>query len=304
MIYCLLGQTASGKTSLALKLAKEFSLPVISADAYQCYKIMQIGTDKPSKEEIGSVPYYFYDEYEPDEDISVYDFQQKCRPILEKYNREGKDILVVGGNFLYVKALLFNYVFQKEDQKRKSPYETLSLDEMQRILKEKSLETYKSIDIKNPRRVLRALVQLDEGTSKKEIQNQNSGQPIYPCEFYCLNISKEEGNRKIDQRIDAMVKNGLVEEVTALYQKYNENSRPFSTIGYVEIIQAIKENRKIDSSVIDLIKIHTHQYAKKQRTFLKHQFDSITSGTKEEIEEILRKKIERESSFHISIPLE
>lgn len=293
MIYCLLGQTASGKTSLALKLAKEFSLPVISADAYQCYKIMQIGTDKPSKEEIGSVPYYFYDEYEPDEDVSVYDFQQKCRPILEKYIQEGKDVLVVGGNFLYVKALLFNYVFQKEDQKRKSPYEDMSLSEMQKILKEKSLETYQNIDIQNPRRVLRALVQLDEGTSKKEIKEQNSGLSIYPCEFYCLNIEKEEGNRKIDERIDMMVKNGLVEEVTSLYQKYDENSRPFTTIGYIEIIQAIKEKRKVDSSVIDLIKIHTHQYAKKQRTFLKHQFSSITSGSKDEIEEILRQKMKR-----------
>ncbi len=293
MIYCLLGQTASGKTSLALKLAKEFSLPVISADAYQCYKIMQIGTDKPSREEIGSIPYYFYDEYEPDEDVSVYDFQQKCRPILEKYIQEEKDILVVGGNFLYVKALLFNYVFQKEDQKRKSPYEDMSLSEMQKILKEKSLETYKSIDIQNPRRVLRALVQLDEGTSKREIKEQNSGMPLYPCEFYCLNIDKEEGNRKIDQRIDSMVKNGLVEEVTTLYQKYNENSRPFTTIGYIEIIQAIKEKREVDSSVIDLIKIHTHQYAKKQRTFLKHQFPSITSGSKDEIEEILRQKMKR-----------
>ncbi len=293
MIYCLLGQTASGKTSLALKLAKEFSLPVISADAYQCYKIMQIGTDKPSREEIGSIPYYFYDEYEPDEDVSVYDFQQKCRPILEKYIQEGKDILVVGGNFLYVKALLFNYVFQKEDQKRKSPYEDMSLSEMQKILKEKSLETYKSIDIQNPRRVLRALVQLDEGTSKREIKEQNSGMPLYPCEFYCLNIDKEEGNRKIDQRIDSMVKNGLAEEVTSLYQKYNENSRPFTTIGYIEIIQAIKEKREVDSSVIDLIKIHTHQYAKKQRTFLKHQFPSITSGSKDEIEEILRQKMKR-----------
>ncbi len=289
----MLGQTASGKTSLALKLAKKFSLPVISADAYQCYKIMQIGTDKPSKEEIGSVPYYFYDEYEPDKNVSVYDFQQKCRPILEKYIQEGKDVLVVGGNFLYVKALLFNYVFQKEDQKRKSPYEEMPLDEMQKILKEKSLETYQSIDIQNPRRVLRALVQLDEGTSKKEIHNQNSGQPIYPTEFYCINISKEEGNQKIDQRIDDMVKNGLVEEVTSLYQKYNENSRPFSTIGYIEIIQVIKENRKVDSSTIDLIKIHTHQYAKKQRTFLKHQFDSITYGTKDEIEEILCRKMKR-----------
>ncbi len=291
MIYCLLGQTASGKTSIAIKLAREFSIPIISADAYQCYKIMQIGTDKPSRKEIEGLQYYFYDEYEPDEDVSVYDFQVKCRPIIEESLRKNQDIIVVGGNFLYVKALLFNYVFRKEDEKRNSIYENMSLEEMQEILKKRSFETFNSIDNRNPRRVIRALIQLDEGTNKAEIQNQNDGKPIYPVEFYRIDISKEEGNLKIDRRIDEMVKNGLIEEVKSLYGKYDEKSRPFSTIGYAEIISAMKSGSPIDDKVIDLIKIHTHQYAKKQRTFLNHQFSDITSGTKEEITKMLRKKI-------------
>lgn len=291
-----MGQTASGKTSLALELARMFSIPIISADAYQCYKIMQIGTDKPSKEEIEGIEYHFYDEYEPDENISVYDFQQKCRPILDKCLAEGRDILVVGGNFLYVKALLFNYVFQKEDKTTSSIYDNMSLTDMQRILKEKSEETYSRIDINNPRRVLRALIQLEEGTSNKEIRQQNDGKPIYPVEFYALTVSKEEGNQKIDKRIDMMVQQGLVDEVTRLYQKYDEKSRPFSTIGYVEIIDALKNHQPVDDKIIDLIKIHTHQYAKKQRTFLKHQFPFITSGSKEEIRKILIEKLTEHAS--------
>lgn len=296
MIYCLLGQTASGKTSLALRLAKEFSVPIISADAYQCYKIMQIGTDKPSREDIQGIQYYFYDEYEPDEEVSVYDFQVKCRPIIEEALNKDQDILIVGGNFLYVKALLFNYVFRKEDEKRSSVYENMSLQEMQEILKDRSLKTYQSIDIQNPRRVIRALIQLDEGTSKDEIRSQNDGKPIYPVEFYRIDISKEEGNEKIDRRIDEMVKNGLVGEVTSLYQKYDEKSRPFSTIGYAEIINVLKEGKEVDDKTIELIKIHTHQYAKKQRTFLNHQFSSVTSGSKEEIYHILKEKMTRKSS--------
>lgn len=293
MIYCILGQTASGKTSLALKLAREFHVPIISADAYQCYKIMQVGTDKPSKEEIQGIEYYFYDEYEPDEEVSVYDFQQECRPIIERYLKENKDIIVVGGNFLYVKALLFNYVFQKEDEKRKSPYEDMPLEEMQSLLKERSIETYHSIDHQNPRRVIRALIQLDEGTNHKDIKNQNDGKPIYPVKFFRLDVDKEEGNKKIDKRIDLMVKQGLIEEVSSLYQKYPENSRPFTTIGYIEIIQALKANQQVDKSVIDLIKIHTHQYAKKQRTFLRHQFEDIQSGSKDEIYKILKNELEK-----------
>lgn len=291
MIYCILGQTASGKTSIAVRLAKEFHLPIISADAYQCYKIMQVGTDKPKKEEIEGIDYYFYDEYEPDEEISVYDFQQECRPILQKAINDRRDVIVVGGNFLYVKALLFNYVFQKEDQKRNSCYEDYTLEEMQDELKKLSLKTYQSIDVKNPRRVIRALIQLKEGTEHDEIKKQNDGNPIYPVEFFKIDIDKEEGNKKIDERIDMMVKEGLVDEVKKLYATYDKNSRPFSTIGYIEIINALKQNLPIDKKVIDLIKIHTHQYAKKQRTFLKNQFKDITSGSKEEIYQKIKSKL-------------
>ncbi|MCR4697919.1 MAG: tRNA (adenosine(37)-N6)-dimethylallyltransferase MiaA [Bacilli bacterium] len=293
MIYCILGQTASGKTSLALKMAREFHVPIISADAYQCYKIMQVGTDKPSTEEVKDLEYYFYDEYEPDEEVSVYDFQQECRPIIERCLKEDRDLIVVGGNFLYVKALLFNYVFQKEDEKRASPYETMSLQEMQNILKERSLETYNAIDHQNPRRVIRALIQLDEGTSHQDIKEKNDGKPIYPVKFYRLEIDKEEGNKKIDTRIDQMVKQGLIQEVTSLYERYPKNSRPFTTIGYIEIIQAIQAGKKVDQNIIDLIKIHTHQYAKKQRTFLRHQFEDIQSGSKDEIYEILKNELEK-----------
>jgi tRNA dimethylallyltransferase len=293
LIYCILGQTASGKTSLALKLAREFHVPIISADAYQCYKIMQVGTDKPSAEEVKDLEYYFYDEYEPDEEVSVYDFQQECRPIIERCLKEDRDLIVVGGNFLYVKALLFNYVFQKEDEKRASTYETMSLEEMQAILKERSLETYNAIDHQNPRRIIRALIQLDEGTSHQDIKEKNDGKPIYPVKFYRLEIDKEEGNKKIDTRIDQMVKQGLIQEVTSLYERYPKNSRPFTTIGYIEIIQAIQEGKKVDQNVIDLIKIHTHQYAKKQRTFLRHQFEDIQSGGKDEIYEILKNELEK-----------
>lgn len=293
MIYCILGQTASGKTSLAIKLAKEFSLPIISADAYQCYKIMQVGTDKPSKDEIEGISYHFYDEYEPDENISVYEFQTKCRKIIEKYNSENEDIIVVGGNCLYVKALLFNYIFQSEDKNISNKYNSLPLNELQKLLKEKSIDTYNQIDVNNSRRVIRALIQLDEGTTHQDIINQNNDTPLYETQFYKIDISKEEGNKKIDDRIDLMVKNGLVEEVKNLYLKYPENSRPFSTIGYIEIINALKENKPVDNNVIDLIKIHTHQYAKKQRTFLKNQFKDVKEGSKEEIYELIKNNIQK-----------
>ena len=290
MIYCILGQTASGKTSLAISLARKHSLPVISADAFQCFKMMQIGTDKPKKEEIEGLDFYFTDEYEPDHEMSVYLFQQEIRPVLEKYLAEGKDVLVVGGNFLYVKALLFNYVFENET-KRNTSYDDMSLENMQKLLKERDPLTYSQIDIQNPRRVIRALIQNDNGNKRDDILKENDGKPIYPVEFLQLEIDKDLGNEKIDKRVDKMFEEGFVDEVKRLIAEYGKELRPFHCIGYNEIIEAMDNNLPIDDKVKDLIKVHTHQYAKKQRTFLRNQFPTIKKGTKEEIYNYLDAKL-------------
>lgn len=293
MIYCILGQTASGKTSLAISLAKKYHLPVISADAFQCFKMMQIGTDKPTKAEIEGLDFYFTDEYEPDHEMSVYLFQKECRGILDHYLQEGKDVLIVGGNFLYVKALLFNYVFDQEDSPMTSPYENLPISELQRLFKERDIKTYETIDADNPRRVIRALVQLDHGKTREEILKQNDGSPLYPVEFLQLTIDKEEGNKKIDDRIDKMFELGFVDEVKRLLSIYPKDLRPFHCIGYDEIISAMDQGLPIDEKVKDLIKVHTHQYAKKQRTFLRNQFTDIKRGSKQEIYDYLSSKFEK-----------
>ncbi|MFA6830264.1 MAG: tRNA (adenosine(37)-N6)-dimethylallyltransferase MiaA [Bacilli bacterium] len=289
MVYVILGQTASGKTSLALKLAREFSLPVISADAYQCYKMMQIGTDKPTKEQTEGVDYYFYDEYSPDENIDVYTFQSKMRKVLDKYQKEGKDVLVVGGTFLYIKALLFNYVFSNEE-KVVSPYEDKPLEELSKLLKARSEQTYLSIDVKNKRRVVRALDQLDQGITRQEILSLNNDIPLYPVTFLRIDIDKEIGNQKIDARIEQMFKQGIVSEVKKLLDQYPSDCRSFLAIGYKEIISGL-QNNETEELMKETIKIHTHQYAKKQRTFIKNQFSDVTSGNNDEIYQLIKNNI-------------
>lgn len=100
MIYVILGQTASGKSKLAHKIAKEFSLPIISADAFQCYKKMDIGTAKPTKEELEEVKYHFIDEYRVDEEISLFLFQKRMREVLDSYIENNVDVIVTGGTLL------------------------------------------------------------------------------------------------------------------------------------------------------------------------------------------------------------
>lgn len=287
MIYCILGQTASGKTSLAISLAKKYHVPVISADAFQCFKMMQIGTDKPKKEEIEGLDFYFTDEYEPDHEMSVYLFQTEIRPILEKYLKENKDVLVVGGNFLYVKGLLFNYAFEKEENNKQAYYDSLPLEKLQKLLKERDIKTYESIDNKNPRRLVRALVQSDSGKTRDEILKENDGKPLYPVEFLQLEIDKDLGNEKIDERVDQMFSEGFVDEVKRLVRQYGKDLRPFHCIGYDEIIAAMENGKEDFSETKVLIKVHTHQYAKKQRTFLRNQFPDIRKGSKEEIYQYL-----------------
>lgn len=277
MIYVILGQTGSGKTALALKLARELSLPIISADAFQCYKMMSIGTDKPTPKDVEGIDYRFYDCYPPDYPTSVCAFQKECRPLLDHYLAEGKDVLVVGGTFLYIKALLFNYVFVEEKEANPSPYDHMSLSELDATLKTQSPETYQTIDTKNSRRVIRALKQLSLGKNRKEILNANNQKPLYSTIFLNLDIDKDIGNQKIDNRVDKMFRDGFVEEVKALLAKYPATCRPFSSIGYAQLIAGLQENKPL-SVIQEEIKTATHQYAKKQRTFLRHQFPDCFEG--------------------------
>lgn len=297
MIYVILGQTASGKTSLALKLAKKLSLPIISADAYQCYKMMQIGTDKPKADEVEGINYHFFDEYLPDYKMSVFEFQKQGRELIEKYLKVGKDIIVTGGTFLYIKALLFNYEFKEE--KNDDNYEDLSLNEMQELLKKKNIDVYNSIDIFNPRRVIRALRLIDndyEEALKSTYKNNNI--PIYPCLFFNIETDIITGNELIDKRVDLMFENHFTDEVKKLINDYDYNLPAFKAIGYPEVISYLKKEITLDECK-NLIKIHTHQLAKKQRTFIRHQFDNVICKSKDEIYTLIENDFYRKERTRI-----
>lgn len=280
MIYVILGQTASGKTSLALSLARKYHLPIISADAYQCYKMMQIGTDKPKKEDIDGIDYHFYDEYDPTYVMNVVTFQKEGRKVLSDYIKKGKDVIVCGGTFLYVKALLFNYVFYQEDIDHS--LDNLSLEELQKMLLDLDPSLYFKIDNQNSRRIKRALLQLKNGHSKDDILALNDNRPLYPCRFFSLEIDKEEGNSKIDKRIDKMIEEGFIDEVKELLKIYPSDLYCFNSIGYKEIISYLNGEMDLNTCIQE-IKTHTHQYAKKQRTFLRNQFPNLYKGTKDDI---------------------
>ncbi len=288
MIYVILGQTASGKTSLALKLAKEFNLPLINCDAFQCYKQMNIGTAKPKKEELENVEHYFINNIDITDAINVKKFQEQGRQLIDKLTKENKDIIISGGTSLYIKALLFNYEFPDIDNKIYDELSLYPLDELLKILEELDIETYNNIDKNNKRRVVTAVALAKNNYSRDDLVKKFNNKPLYPCLFFNIDIDKEDINEKIDSRVETMFFENLVNEIEYLIQNYDYNKlNAFKAIGYKEFLNYINEDKTIDKSKLEQIKqdikTHTHQYAKRQRTFIKTQFSNVKNLSPEEI---------------------
>lgn len=288
MIYVILGQTASGKTSLASKLAKELNLPIINADAFQIYDKLDIGSAKPTLEEMEGVDFNLVGTCSILNDYSVKQFQIQARQLIDKYILQGKDIIISGGTFLYVKAALFNYEFENEEIDE--TLENLSNQELFKMLEELDYQTSLVIDKNNKRRLVRAVNMAKNGIKKSSKHIDNV--PIYPCKFFNIEISNEDINSNINKRVEIMFENGLVNEVKELISNYPSSLHAFKGIGYKQVIEGLKEN-KTEKEMIEEVSLATRQYAKRQRTFLRHQFPNIINLTKDKIYEYVKYDVNR-----------
>lgn len=293
MVYVILGQTASGKTRLATRLSRDLNLPLIGADAYQVYKELNIGTDKPTKNDLAGITSYLIDDRSVDTPLNVSEYQKECRKILDEYQKKGQDVILSGGTFLYVKAALYPYEFseEKSDPELEKRVYSLSLEQALEELETKDPESYKSVDKMNPRRVQRALIIALKGQKKSEEAKKNP-KLLYPAEIYAINIDVGLGNEKINRRVDQMFEEGLVDEVRGLLSKYDPSLSSLHAIGYTEIIKGLQENQSTEE-MKEAIKKDTRHYAKRQRTFLRHQFPGIRFRTSEEIYNDIREQESR-----------
>lgn len=299
MIYVILGQTASGKTGLATRLARKFNLPLIGADAFQMYEEMNIGTAKPTKEELEGIDYHLIDCKKVSERLTVRDYQIACRSLLDEYVKKGQDVIMSGGTFLYVRAALYPYEFPAEEKKTDSHFEGLSKDEAYSLLTEKDPEAAKKFDKNNVRRVIRALEICQSGTKKSDLAMKEM-KLLYPAKFFAIHMEAEAGNEIIDRRVDKMFEEGLLQEAEGLKKKYPLNLTAFQAIGYKEIFQGLDSSQSL-SQIISQIKIDTHQYAKRQRTFLRHQFPSLKILPSGDIEKLVSYDIQRRQRNKISL---
>jgi len=274
MILVVFGPTGSGKTDVAVKLAHHFNAPIINADAFQIYKDMNIGTNKIKESDPDYKRHYLLNIKKPNETYSVKEYQDDFRRTLNELNKKYKDIIVSGGTGLYIRAALFDYEFLEEENST-NDYSSYLNEELFKKLEELDLEASKSIHVNNRKRLIRALDLISSsGKKKSEIIASQEHKIIYPdVEFLFLNPDREELYDAINYRVDKMISEGLVDEVEYLKEKYDLSTTATQAIGYKEILDYLDDKCSLEEA-IELIKKRTRNYAKRQVTFFKNQFNS------------------------------
>ena len=268
MIIVITGPTGVGKTKLSINLAKKYDAVIINADAMQVYKGLDIGTAKVKKEEMENIEHYLIDILDISKSYSIYDYQKDGRKIIDKFIVLNKNIIIVGGSALYIKALLYNYTF-KENMINNN-YDNISTEELyERLIK---LDKDIDVDRYNRRRIIRALnYYLENGTSINE--NDDGNELLYKDTIFIgLTTSRDKLYDLINKRVDNMINEGLINEVKYFYDN-NLIERPLLTgIGYKEVISYFKGDISYEE-MVELIKKNSRHYAKRQYTFMNNKMD-------------------------------
>jgi len=276
MLKIILGPTASGKSNYAINWAKKIGASVVSADAFQVYKGFDIGTAKVSKQIRQQIPHYLIDIKNPDQPYHVAEFIQLSRILIQEYQNKNIPLIICGGTAMYLYALLNNFEFQTYTTDSKVKMQ-LELD-----LKEKGLEYLvehlkknfpslaNTLDLQNPRRVVRALEKgilgIEKLPGKQTPENKN-------IEIIGLKTDKQVLIQCINQRVDQMMKMGLMDEVKSLKKSWPLSSQAFQAIGYKECLLHLDDGMPLEQ-MIELIKIRTRQFAKRQMTWFK-KFENV-----------------------------
>ena len=284
MIYVVMGPTCSGKTSVANAIMDKLNCNAINFDAFQIYKDMDVGTSKLEKDDPHYPKYRLLDIVTPDKTFSVMEYQKMCREELDKILKEDKDVVLVGGTGLYVRAALYDYEFLIEEKRDDSDLEKMDNKSLHSLLEELDYDESLKIHENNRKRMIRAISMIrSSDTKKSERINLQNHKPIYnDIRFLFLSPNREELYKNIDARVIQMVDNGLVDEVKNLLDKYELSLTARQGIGYKEIIEFLHGNCSLEDA-IKLIQKRTRNYAKRQVTFFKNQFECETYSTKEEL---------------------
>ncbi|HUS51696.1 MAG TPA: tRNA (adenosine(37)-N6)-dimethylallyltransferase MiaA [Candidatus Paceibacterota bacterium] len=264
-LLIILGPTASGKSNLAIKIAKLFNGEIISADSRQVYKEMNIGTAKPSK---GNIRYHLLDVIEPDKRFSVAQYKELAYKAIKDIQNRNKLPILCGGTGLYISSIIEDWQFPKvpSQEKLRKELEKKSVEQLFKIYQKLDTEGAKSIDKKNKRRLIRA-IEVCKANNKPFWQQRKSGKSLFNTLLIGIKLPKEQLRERIAKRTKKMIKMGLETEVKTLKDKYGWIPS-LQTIGYQEWKEYFSDklNKK---EVQNLIELHTIQYSKRQMTWFK-----------------------------------
>lgn len=275
-IIVVVGPTASGKTDLAQELALVFDGEVVSADSMQVYRGMDIGTGKLPVEE-RAVLHHGFDLVDPGEPFSAAVFQSYARTCFDEIARRGKRAILCGGTGFYVRAAIDGYEFpegEQVDNPIRDHYaaiaEARGADHLWNLLRERDPRSAGIIPVRDVKRVIRAFELLESGTSYALQKEKLADIPqVIPATFIGLAVDPALLRKRIDARVDAMFEHGLVEEVERLLNAgFRDGITAPQAIGYKEVVAALDGRITMDQAR-EKIKIATHRYAKRQRTWFR-----------------------------------
>lgn len=274
LLIIVAGPTAVGKTALSIELAKFYSCPVISADSRQFYKEMSIGTAKPTNEEMQGVKHYFIDNISIHDTYNVGQFEREAVDCIETLFKEHEQLILVGGSGLYINAILngvdeFEEIPAEIREHLIKEYNEKGLIFLQEELKKLDEVYYNQVDLNNPQRIMRALevcihTQKPFSSFRKKEKKERSFNTIN----LLINTEREVLYQRINNRVDMMMKQGLLEEVKALYPYKHFNA--LNTVGYKELFDFMDGKCTLDEAV-NMIKQNSRRYAKRQLTWFNHQ---------------------------------
>ena len=290
-VIVICGPTASGKTSLGIQIANLVNGEIISADSMQIYKDMDIGSAKPTTEERSQAIHHLVDFVDPDRRYSVADFKKDAESKIKEILEKNKVPIIVGGTGLYVNSLIYNIHYNEveTDLEYRKMLENIDVKDLYKMAEGIDSDALKKIASTDRKRISRILeIYHSTGKTKTELEKESRHEPEYDYKIFVLNMDRQKLYDRINLRVDLMIKDGLVDEVKRMLEKYSEFPTAMQGLGYKEIVDYLNGNCSLDEA-IEKIKLETRRYAKRQLTWFRSYDDAtwIESGNPENTDIIL-----------------
>ena len=282
-VIVIVGPTASGKTALSIELAKKINGEIVSCDSMQIYKDMNIGSAKPTQEEMQGIKHYLIDVARPDERFSVAEYKKQAEKAIEEILLKGKIPIVIGGTGLYADSLIYGIEYQEIefDEKYRKELEKQAesaegLKELYNKAKEIDKEAIKKISENDKKRIIRVLeIYHKTGKTKTQLEAESRKNEVkYDYKVFAINMDRQVLYDRINKRVDIMIENGLIQEVEKLLKKYRTFPTAMQGLGYKEVVQYLTKELTKDE-MIDKIKQESRRYAKRQLTWFKKNKETV-----------------------------